>query len=212
MKKFFPILVSLIAIVFNAHAMELNMPTEPMANDAPGLRIGDLAPDFSGVTQDGKNVKLSELYQKGPVVLIFYRGAWCPFCNLHLRSFQEKLTEFEAMGTTLLAVSVDKPEYTQKTFEAQSLGYDVISDPDARIIKSYKLSFWVLEALAQKYKNEYGIDLEIHSGRSDYLIAVPATYGIDTDGIIQFAYANLDYKTRVTPEKVISALNEMLSS
>lgn len=187
-------------------AMELNAPTGPMAEDAPGLRVGDMAPDFEAMTAEGGTVKLADLYAKGPVVLIFYRGAWCPFCNLHLRSFGEWLEEFSEKNATVLAVSVDKAEYALKTEQDNHLGFRIVTNPDASILEAYKGVFAVPADLAVKYRDEYGIDLEKHSGRTDHVIAVPATYVIGTDGRITFAYADLDYKTRATPQQVLEAI------
>lgn len=174
-----------------------------------GLKVGNEAPDFTGATYRGGNVRLSDLYKDGPVVLIFYRGAWCPYCNLHLKAFQDKYGEFKAMGTVILAVSVDKPQYAQKTVQDVALGFEVISDPGAEILEKYNAIYHVPDEMAEKYLNEYKIDLEKHSGRKDHVIAVPATYVIDTDGKIVFAYANLDYKVRTQPEEVLKILKEM---
>ncbi|MGE0267051.1 MAG: peroxiredoxin family protein [Candidatus Omnitrophota bacterium] len=174
-----------------------------------GLDEGAMAPDFEGISYEGKTVKLSEMYQNGPVVLIFYRGAWCPYCVRHLRSFQDRLDEIRALGADVLAVSVDQQEFAQKTVSENTLGFEVITDPAADILKEYNLIFQVPDELAEKYKNEYKIDLELHSGRTDHVIAVPATFIIANDGQIIFAYANEDYKVRTEPQEVIDALKEM---
>jgi len=195
-----------LTLIAHAHAAELTAPEGPMLTDAPGLRVGDRAPDFEASTYAGGSVRLSELYKKGPVVLVFYRGAWCPYCNVHLQSFQSRLPEIQGAGASVVAVSVDKPEYAAKAAGAGSLGFEVISDPDALILEAYRLVFRVPEALAAKYKDEYLIDLEAHSGRADHVIAVPATYIVDSKGVIRFAYADLDYKVRASPEQVLSAL------
>lgn len=174
-----------------------------------GLEEGAMAPDFEGISYEGNTVKLSDMYQNGPVVLIFYRGAWCPYCVRHLRSFQDRLDEIRALGADVLAVSVDQQEFAQKTVSENTLGFEVITDPAADILKDYNLIFQVPDELAEKYKNEYKIDLELHSGRTDHVIAVPATFIIANDGQIIFAYANEDYKVRTEPQEVIDALKEM---
>ena len=178
-------------------------------NNEIGLRIGTMAPDFTGETYRGTTVKLSELYKDGLVVLILYRGAWCPYCNVHLRSFQEKFEEFKSLDANILAVSVDKPQYAQKTVQDDALSFEVISDPSAEILEKYNAIYRVPDDLADKYLNEYKIDLEMHSGRKDHAIAVPATYVIDTTGKIVFAYANVDYKVRAEPEEVLKFLRKM---
>ncbi len=179
------------------------------AGDKPGLSVGTMAPDFTATTYKGGSVTLSNEYKKGPLVLIFYRGGWCPYCNLHLKSFQKSLGDFTALGATILAVSVDKPEGAANVVKNNELGFDVISDSQADILKAYNVVYQVSEELAVKYLNEYKIDLEAYSGRKDHVIAVPATYVIDTSGKIVFAYANEDYKVRVEPEQVLNILKSL---
>lgn len=186
----------------------LTMPIEA----APGLSVGDSAPDFTAPTYDGGMVTLSSAYAKGPVVLIFYRGAWCPFCSLHLKSFQEKKSEFDLLGASIIAVSVDKPEYLKQMSDKNALSFSVVSDAQAEILKNYHVLYTVPAELAEKYKNEYQIDLEAHSGRSDHTIAVPATYVIAPGGKIIFAYSNEDYKVRTKPEEVLDVLKAMTGS
>ena len=180
-----------------------------VSNNEIGSQVGTTAPDFTGETYRGTTVRLSDLYLNGPVVLIFYRGAWCPYCNLHLKAFQGKFTEFKDLGVTILAVSVDKPQYAQKTVQDDALGFEVISDPGAEILEKYNVIYRVPPDLANKYLNEYKIDLQIHSGRNDHIIAVPATYVIDKTGKIVFAYANEDYKVRTQPQEIIDFLRSL---
>lgn len=187
------ILMTLISVSIPLHA-------------APGLSTGQQAPDFEAIAHNGEKVRLSELYAEGPVVLIFYRGAWCPYCNTHLQKFQRSYEAFSALGVTLLGLSVDKPEFLSETVSENSLSFDIVSDTDLSILKDYNLVFEVPEPLRHKYKTEYGIDLEKHSGRDDGVIAVPATYVINTSGQIVFAYANEDYKVRTDPREVLSFL------
>lgn len=210
MKKLSLFLLSMVLLPGLASAqMELEVPVQPMTADAPGLRAGDKAPDFEAATHEGGAVRLSDLYASGPVVLIFYRGAWCPYCNLHLRQFEQSLEDIRSYGAEVLAVSVDKPEYGQKTVTEGELDFQVVSDTEASILENYKLVFQVPEELAEKYRGEYGIDLEAHSGRTDHVIAVPATYVVDREGVIRFAYADADYKVRAAPEQVLQALDAL---
>ena len=142
------IVMFILAGVFSAlggyvMAQEKNIPMNEI-----GLRVGNEAPDFTGETYRGNTVRLSELYKSGPVVLIFYRGAWCPYCNLHLKAFQDKYGEFEALGAVILAVSVDKPQYAQKTVQDVALGFEVISDPGAEILGKYNVIYRVSDEMA----------------------------------------------------------------
>lgn len=174
--------------------------------EGPGLKVDSMAPDFTAETYAGNMITLSGYYQKGPVVLIFYRGAWCPYCNVHLKSFQDRLEDFKRLGASIVAVSVDKPEYGAKTVQKEALGFEVVSDPRADILTAYNVIYKVPDDLAEKYLSEYKIDLQAHSGREDHVIAVPATYVIDTSGKIIFAYADEDYKVRTKPDEVLNIL------
>ena len=177
-------------------APELKTPEGPMPEDAPGLRVGDLAPDFTAKTGEGERVMLSELLDLGPVVLIFYRGAWCPYCNLHLHSFGAALPRIREKGASVVAVSIDVPQYASKMAVSNLLGFPVVSDPKAEILDAYGLRYKVPDELAEKYLNEYKIDLEAHSGRTDHVIAVPATYVIAQDRRVVFAYADRYHEAR----------------
>lgn len=177
--------------------------------NAPGLTVGMAAPDFTAPTYEGNKVTLSDYYKKGPVVLIFYRGEWCPYCNVHLKSFQDRLADFKKLGATILAVSVDKQEFGAVTVQKDALGFEVISDPAAEILQAYNVVYKVPDELADKYLNEYHIDLKAHSGREDHVIAVPATYVIDKAGTIVFIYANVDYKVRTKPEEALEVLKSL---
>jgi len=201
--------ILILACVVLALGGQIMAQEQNVYNNDIGLRIGTNAPDFTGETYRGNKVRLSDLYRNGPVVLIFYRGAWCSYCNLHLRAFQARFDDFKALGATLLAVSVDKPEYSTKTVQDDALGFEVISDPGADILEKYNVIYRVPEDLAEKYLDEYKIDLEKHSGRKDHIIAIPATYVIDKTGKIVFAYANEDYKVRTEPREILIFLENM---
>jgi peroxiredoxin len=177
-----------------------------IGEDEIGLSVGTSAPDFTGETYRGNALTLSDLYNNGPVVLVFYRGAWCPYCNVHLRAFQNNIEKFRDLGASIVAVSVDKPQYATKTVSDEALDFEVISDPGAEILERYNVVFRVPEHLAEKYLQEYNIDLEAHSGRSDHVIAFPASYVIDEDGTIIFADVNLDYKVRTDPDALLRFL------
>jgi peroxiredoxin len=174
--------------------------------NTPGLKVGDRAPDFTATLHDGSPIKLSDAYATGPVVLIFYRGAWCPYCNLHLQQFQRSIEKFEDYNALVLAISVDRQDYAQKAVLENQLAFDVVSDPGLDILRDFQLLYTVPEELREQYLSQYAINLEEHSGRTDGVIAIPATYLIDQEGKIIFAYASNDYKTRTSPDEVLKVL------
>jgi len=176
---------------------------------SPGLVVGVQAPDFEATNYQGQKIRLSDYYKKGPVVLIFYRGGWCHYCNLQLQEYQQHLEDFKRRGVDIIAVSVDKVEQAAKTVEQKQLGFEVVSNPDADVLKLYNVIYQVPLELAQEYKDKYNIDLQEASGRSDRIIAVSATYVINSQGQIIFAYANKDYTVRKSSEEILQVLDEL---
>ena len=179
------------------------------AQNLPGLNAGNKAPDFEALNYKGEKIRLSQFYKKGPVVLIFYRGGWCPYCNLQLKQLQSKLDDFKQYNASVIAVSVDKIQSTAKTVEDNDLGFEVISNPEGDILGAYNLVYKVSDELNKKYKEQHNIDLEAASGRTDHVIAIPATFIIDQSGNIVFAYANKDYKVRTSSEEILQELEKL---
>ena len=174
-----------------------------------GLKAGDAAPDFEVKNYLGQRVVLSDVLKQGPVVLIFYRGGWCKYCNIQLKAYQDKLDAFQALGVTILALSVDTVESSAESVRDKALGFEVLSNPDAAILDLYHVRYQVPEELAKLYKEKYGIDLEKASGRTDRVIAVPGTFVIDQQGTIRYAYANEDYRARPAPEEILDVIRSM---
>jgi len=172
----------------------------------PGLKAGSKAPDFKAVNYEGDAVTLSEYLDEGPVVLLFYRGGWCPYCNRQLQEYQGRIEEFDELGAAIIAVSVDQPSNQLKTVAEKKLSFEVISDPQARILKLYNLVYQVPDELVTVYREKYNIDLEAWSGQKNHMIAIPATFVIDADGTIRYAYANEDYKIRPPAEEILKVL------
>lgn len=172
-----------------------------------GIELGQKAPEILTKDVQGKKFELSS--EKNPVVLIFYRGGWCPYCNLQLRKLEAnvvpKLKKYKAK---LVAISVDKVSEAVKTLESQKLNMTVISDSDANIVKAYNLVNKVPQKMVNKYKNDYQIDLEASSGKKHHIIPIPAVYVI-SKGIVKFAYANEDYKVRAQEKDILAALGKL---
>ena len=183
-----------------------------VAEEMPGLKVGVKAPDFEALNFKGEKVKLSDLYKNGPAVLIFYRGGWCYYCNIQLRELQANLDNFKKHNATLVALSVDTVVNAAATVKDKGLGFEVISNPEADILEAYELIYKVPDELNEQYKEKYNIDLEAASGRTDHVIAIPATYIIDTKGTIVFAYANEDYKVRASVEEILQELEKLPSN
>lgn len=177
-----------------------------------GLPAGTKAPDFSASNYLGQTVNLSEYYAEGPIVLLFYRGAWCPYCNRQLKDFQDHLDGFEPFNAAVIAISVDTTEFAAQSAREYNLDFEVVGNPDASILQDYNLVYQVPEDLNKKYREEYGINLKEHSGREDGIIAVPAIMIIDANGRIVYSYANEDYKVRKSAEEIIEELKKIYPS
>jgi len=175
-----------------------------------GLSVGAEAPQITALDVDGKMFELKKAVLDGPVVLVFYRGGWCPYCSTQLRGLQsEALPEITKAGGKLVAISVDKMESALKTKEKESLGMTVLSDPKAEILKAYDVDYKVPDELAEAYIKKYKIDLEAHSGQDHHIIAVPAVYVIDKNSKITFAYVNENYKVRAQVSDILGAVKAL---
>jgi peroxiredoxin len=176
------------------------------AKEANGLTVGQQAPDFQATDADGRTFQLSEELKKGPVVLIFYRGQWCPFCNKHLGEIQENLQQLMEKGATVVAVSPEKPEYLQKTAVKTGVRFSLLYDKDYQIADAYDVTFQPGSLSKIIYNTLLGAKLkEAHSDDSQQL-PIPATYVIDRKGKIVWRHFDSDYKKRSTVDEIVRAL------
>ncbi len=176
------------------------------AMPSPGLRTGDSAPDFTLFNAFGSRVTLSDQLEKGPVVLAFYRGAWCPFCNLELNVLQRSLPHFKEYNASLIAVTPQTPDKSKEQIKRAEYTFEVLSDLDNSVMKSYNLYFEVPRELHELYKNRFGFDITDYNGKDRLGLPVPGTFVIGQDGIILSAYAKTDYKKRMEPEDILEVL------
>jgi peroxiredoxin len=168
--------------------------------------VGDRAPAFRLPDARGGEVALEELLEHGPVVLVFYRGAWCPYCNLQLAAFQRALADIRATGATLVAVSPQTPDQSLTLAEQKALEFLVLSDAGNTVASTYGLVFTQSEAVTSTSR-QLGIELaDFNADRSNTLPAA-STFVINQDGVIRFASVSGDYRWLVGPEEVLAALH-----
>lgn len=172
----------------------------------PGLKVGDKAPDFSLKNPKGQAVKLSTLLKKGPVVLTFYRGAWCPYCNLQMHQLKESLPQFKKYGASIIAVTPQTPDKSVAQFSKEGYPFEVLSDLDYAVIKSYNLYWEVPAEMDAAYKHAFGLDVASFNGKGRLGLPVPGTFVIDQAGIIRAVFADNDYKQRMEPADILAAL------
>lgn len=175
---------------------------------AQALTVGDTAPDFTLPAADGGTVRLSTLLESGPVVLTFYRGAWCPYCNLALRALQERVDDMTERGARLVAVSPQIADESLSLVQKHELTFDVLSDIGSDTAKQYGLAFDLPEELAAVY-DDFGMDLQRVNAGHARTLPLPATYVIAPDGTIRWAFVNTDYTTRAEPADIIAALDSL---
>lgn len=169
--------------------------------------VGDIAPNFTLKNALGKEVSLKEYLAKGPVVLIWYRGGWCPYCNLTLHHLQEELPNFKAEGANLLALTPELPDESINTSEKHHLEFEVLSDIGNKIAKEYGVVFKLTDDVAKIYNNKFSLNK--HNGDSSNELPLAATYVINVDGKIEYAFLDSDYRNRAEPKEITTFLKNM---
>jgi peroxiredoxin len=170
------------------------------------LKVGDRAPAFVLPDAKGGTVDLGTLLKKGPVIVTFYRGGWCPYCNLELRAFQEILPEVKAAGASLVAISPERPDDTLSTAEKNALAFDVLSDVGQKVGRAFGVVYDFNDELRSAYQG-FGRDIPAYNGTpGEWALPVPATYVVDRGGTIIYAWTDGDYRDRADPREVLAVL------
>ena len=175
---------------------------------ARAVTQGDAAPDFTLPNVRGTPVTLSKLLARGPVALTFYRGGWCPYCNLQLRAYQRALPEIRALGATLVAVSPEAPDRSLSTAEKNALEFEVLSDVKGEAGRAYRLFFDLSDELKVLYAAG-GNDLAKANADGEWHLPMPATYVIGADGRVAFGSVDPEYRNRLEPAEMIGALRSL---
>ena len=178
------------------------------ANETAPIKVGEQVPDVSVTDAKGKSVKLRSLHEKGPVVIVFFRGSWCPICTRHFRDLIKTHPEIANLGATLVAVSPDTAENTQENMTKLKTPFPLLSDSKLTAAKAFGLAFQVDDATLTKYRG-FGIDLEKASGQQHHALPVPAVYIVDRSGKIVFAHSNPDYTKRLDTGRILLELKKL---
>lgn len=171
-----------------------------------GLFINSKAPDFRTNDQNGIELRLKDVIKDSLVVLVFYRGQWCPYCNKHLKKLEDSLSMIKEKGARLIAISPEKPENIKKTVEKTSASYSILYDKDMKIMKAYHVAFEVDEKTVSRYKNANIDLLEANGQKVNAYLPVPALYIINKEGTIKYRFFEPDYKKRVSVLEVLEQL------
>ena len=183
-------------------------PLAANAKEISPLKAGDVLPDVSVKDATGKTVKLSAYHTDGPLVIVFFRGSWCPICSRHFQELVKAHPEITRHGAKIVAISPDSVENTKGNIEKLKIPFPLLSDSDLAATKAFGLAFKVDDATIEKYKG-YGIDLVKASGHDHHALPVPAIYIVDKSGSVKFSHSNPDYTKRLDVETILSELKKI---
>jgi len=172
------------------------------------LNEGDEIPQINLPNAVGKTIDVNSMLKEGPVVIIFYRGAWCPYCNLELNALQQALPEIKSLDARLIAISPNTPDDSISSIEKHGLEFEVLTDAGNKIAKEFRLVFNLAEELRPIYQ-QFNFDIPKYNGNDSWELPIPATYIVNTDGRIVHSFVNADYTQRMEPTEIISKLKEL---
>ncbi len=170
-----------------------------------GVRVGDPAPDARLTAADGHEVSLRALAAHGAIMIVFYRGGWCPFCNFQIHELTQASPELQRRGVTPVAISVDRIDEASRTRATYDIPFPVLSDPDLVAHRAYRVVHQV-DAAELSRLGGFGIDLERSSGRTHHVIAIPSIFIVDRAGVVRWAHANPDYKIRPSVPQLLAVI------
>jgi peroxiredoxin len=176
------------------------------ADDA--LKAGDKAPTFTLVDADGASVDSATLLARGPLVVSFYRGVWCPYCNIELQALEAARQEIEARGATLIAISMQNAANSRKSARENKLGFPILVDTGGIVAAAFGLRYALTPETIALYKT-IGNDLEAINGEDSWSLPMPARYVIGSDGIVAYAEVNPDYTHRPEPSDLFAILDQL---
>lgn len=207
-KVFRNLLLSILVTVlwntsaFAAESTRTDIHAEPEM--AQPLMPGMKPPSFTVLDGNGAEIRFNPDKLDTPLIITFYRGGWCPYCNLHLSEMRHAEEAIEQMGYDIWFISVDKPELLKASLDEPDLNYQVLSDFDLEATRGFGIAFKMPDELVERYLG-FGLDIEEVSGKDHHVLPVPSTFIIGRDGVIKFAYSNPDYAVRLAPDVLVTA-------
>lgn len=206
MNRYVTVVIAVFLMGFSVVGMTAHEREDIHANaqEVQPLLVGMKAPDFTLRDVENQKFSFKSGPQAKPIVLTFFRGGWCPYCNLHLSELRMAEKQLKEMGFEIWFISIDKPELLLASLDDPDIGYTIYSDSSLDATRAFGLAFRVDDELNEKYLS-YDIDLEKASGENHHVLPAPATYIIGAEGIINFAYINPDYKVRLHPDVLLAA-------
>ncbi|MBC6997022.1 peroxiredoxin-like family protein [Cytophaga sp. FL35] len=172
------------------------------------LKKGDKAPTFNLPNQDGSQVDSAELLAKGPLVITFYRGIWCPYCNLDLGNLKRYTEELNGLGAQMVSISPQLTQYNKQIVNQQRLKFDLLSDSGNQVADAFGLRWEMIDPLKGLYKDKFNISLPHFNGDESWTLPIPARFIIGVDGTIKYAEYSVDYTKRPNPDVLVAALEQ----
>ena len=173
------------------------------------LTVGDTAPLFTLKDADGHEVSSADLLARGPLIVSFYRGIWCPYCNMDLQALEAAIPQFQKLGASLVAISPQTPPNSRRSQRENNLHFPILSDSGNKVAAAFGLRFTLPEYLIDVYKNVFKNNLPVVNGDPSWTLPMPARYVISQDGTILYAEVNPDYTQRPEPEDLIPVLEKL---
>jgi len=205
-----------LSLAFTVDAQEIKLPEKlpelsitdqvDLGTVESGLKAGDAVKDFSVATHQGQPVSLSQLLQDAPILVIFYRGGWCPYCNVQIRALSQAWPEFQSRGVTPVLISADKADASAMAKATYEIPFPVLSDPELKAHEAFDVVVEIDDTTAKKYRT-YGIVLEDWSGQDHHKIAAPGIFLLDKSGKVQWAHVSQDYRTRPSVAQLLAMLD-----
>ncbi|MFQ5354314.1 MAG: peroxiredoxin-like family protein [Thermodesulfobacteriota bacterium] len=171
-------------------------------------KAGETAPAFSLINTGGERISSEELLRKGPLVINFYRGSWCPYCNLELKTFEDSIEDIRTLGADLVSISRNLREKSEELTEENPFSFHILSDEGNAVARQFGLVFTLAEELRPIYK-QFGIDLQEYDGNNSNELPMPATYVVERDGLIVHAFVDADYTKREEPGTILEVLKKI---
>ncbi|MFV8783543.1 peroxiredoxin family protein [Microbulbifer sp. SA54] len=217
MRHYWIAVMALLAVCTSSYGQELKLPEklpelgvaaeETLGKGQEGLTVGSKPGAFTVSSHLGEPVSLQDLLENNaPVLVVFYRGGWCPFCNVQIRQLTEAWSEFEKRGVTPVLISADKPDAGAMAKATYEIPFPVLSDPDLKAHEAFDVVVEIDDATAEKYRT-YGIVLEDWSGREHHKIAAPGIFLLDKSGVVRWAHVSADYRTRPSVKQLLAVLD-----
>lgn len=173
------------------------------------LKPGDIAPTFNLQDSCGATYRSADMLATGPIVVTFYRGTWCPFCNLDLQALEDARPQIETMGASLLAISPQTAANSRRSIRQNKLGFPILSDPGNEVAAEFGIRFTLPDYLVALYRDTLNNDLAIVNGDASWTLPMPARFVIRQDGQITYSEVNPDYTRRPEPAEVVAVLQRV---